>query len=79
MYQIRYEDYLPLDNDIDSTSQADTDSIFDLSGDEGDSASNTDIDQSLEEVDNDADNGDDLFNSKVRHPPKYYLVSGLSK
>jgi hypothetical protein len=75
MYQPRHdEDYLPIDNESDSTSDSDTDSLFD-SDNEADTASDTDLDSPLEKVNSNTDNNDDLFDDKVQHLSEYYLAA----
>jgi hypothetical protein len=77
MHQPRHdEDYLPIDDESDSTSDSDTDSLFDGIDDEADTASDTD----LEEVDSntDDDDDDDLFDDEVRHPPEYYIAASAN-
>jgi hypothetical protein len=79
MHQPRHdEDYLPIDDESDSTSDSDTDSLFDSSDNEADTASDTDLDSPLEEVDSSTDDDDDLFDDEVRHPPKYYLAAAAN-
>jgi hypothetical protein len=78
MHQPRHdEDYLPIDDESDSTSDSDTDSLFDSSDNEVDTASDTDSDSPLEEVNN-TDDDDDLFDDEVRHPPEYYLAASAN-
>jgi len=72
------EDYLPTDNESDSTSDSDTDSLFDSSDDEVDTASDTDLDNPLEEVNSNTDDDDDLFDDEVRHPPEYCLAAAAN-
>jgi len=72
------EDYLPINNESDSTSDFDTDSLFDSSDNETDTASNTDLDSPLEEVNSNTDNNDDLFDDEARHPPEYYLAASAN-
>ena len=70
------EDYLSIDEEPDSTSDSDTDSLFDGSDDKADTASDTDLESLLEEVNNNTDDDDDdLFDDEVRHPPEYYLTA----
>jgi hypothetical protein len=55
----------------------DTKSLFDSSDDKADTASDTDLESLLEEVDNntdDDDDDDDLFDNEVRHSPEYYIA-----
>jgi hypothetical protein len=79
MHQPQHDEaYLPIDDESDSTSDSDTDSLFDSSDDEADTASDTDGDQSLEEVDSNADDTNDLFDDEVRHPPKYYIAASAN-
>ena len=51
------------------------DGLFDNSDNEVDTASDTDLDSPLEEVNSNTNDDNDLFNDKVRHPPKYYLIA----
>jgi hypothetical protein len=74
MPRTRHENYLPLDDESDSTSDSDTDSIFDSSDNEADTASEPDVEQSLEKIINDADDDDDFFKGEVRHPPEHYTT-----
>ena len=70
------EEYLHIDDDSDSTSNSDADSLFDRSDNEV--TSDTDS-ESLLEVDNNTDNDDDdLFDGEVRHPPEYYLAASAN-
>ncbi|RDL37301.1 uncharacterized protein BP5553_04734 [Venustampulla echinocandica] len=62
------EDCPPIDDDFDSTS--DPDSLFDSSDDEADTASDADSETPLEEVGNDTDDDDSLFEGEVRQPPE---------
>ena len=79
MYQPRHdEDYLPIKDESDSTSNSDTNSLFDSNNNEADSASDTDLDSLLEEVNSNTDDDDDLFDNEVRHPPEYYLAARLA-
>ena len=75
---IHNEDGLPTDDDFDSTSDSDLDSLFD-SSDEADTASDTDSESPLEEVGNNTDDDDDdLFDGEVRHPPEYYIAASAN-
>ncbi|KAF4625152.1 hypothetical protein G7Y89_g13019 [Cudoniella acicularis] len=74
----RDEDYLHTNDGSDSTSESDTDSLFNSSGDEADTTSDTDIDSPLEEVNNNTDDDDDLFDDEVRHPPEYYIAASAN-
>lgn len=66
------DDFVHIDGDFDSTSDSDTDSLFDHSDSE---ASDTDLESLLEEVNNNTDDDDDdLFDGEVRHPPEYYIA-----
>ena len=79
MHQPRHdEDYLPIDDESDSTSDSDTDGLFDNSDNEADTASDTDLDSPLEEVNSNTDDDDDLFDDEVRHPPEYYLAASAN-
>jgi hypothetical protein len=78
MYPSRHEDYIPLDDESDSTSDSDTDSLFDSSDNKADTASDTDLDKPLEEVDSNTDDDDDLFDDEVRHLPEYYLAASAN-
>ena len=69
------EGYIPLDNDFDSISDFDMDSLFEDNNGKVDTASNTDLDSSPEEIEGDIDIDDDLFKDAVRHPLKYYLAA----
>lgn len=75
MHQTRYENYRPIDNDSDNTSRSDLGSIFDISNNKANMASDIDVDQSFKEVDDNANDDDDIFDDKVQHPPKYYLAA----
>ena len=61
-----------LDNE--STSDSDTDSLFD--NEEADSGTDTDLYSVLAEEDSDDD--DDLFDDEVRHPPEHYRVNAAN-
>ncbi|PMD65278.1 uncharacterized protein K444DRAFT_607840 [Hyaloscypha bicolor E] len=70
------------DNETESTTDADTDSLFDRSNDDDDddetditSGANTD---SLSEIDNDIDDNVLLFNNKVWYPPEHYLTIAVN-
>ena len=65
------EDVPTLDDE--STSDSDTDSVFD---DEAGSGTDTDMDSLVAEEDSDSDN--DLFNNKVRHPPEHYRANATN-
>ena len=65
MHQTQYENYLSIDNNSDSTNRTDPGSIFDISDNKENMASDTNIDQSLEKVNDNANDDDDLFDSKV--------------
>ena len=41
-------------------------------------ASDTDIDQSLKEVDDNANDDNDLFDGKIQQPPEYYLAAAAN-
>ena len=69
------EGYLSMNDDSDSSSDSDIESLFDDDDNEVDTTSNTDLDSSLEEADSDTDVDDDLFEDEVRHPPEYYLAA----
>ena len=72
---INNEDYLLIDDKSNSTSDSDTDGLFDNSNNKADIASDTDLDSPLEEVNSNTDNDDDLFDDEVQHLPKYYLAA----
>jgi hypothetical protein len=72
------KDYLPIDDESDSTSGSDTDGLFDNSDNEADTASDTDLDSPLEEVNSNTDDDDDLFDDEVRYPPEYYLAASAN-
>jgi hypothetical protein len=79
MHQPRHDkDYLSINNESDSTSNFDTDSLFDSSDDKADTASNTNLDSPLEEVNSNTNDDDDLFDDKVQHLPKYYLAASAN-
>jgi hypothetical protein len=78
MSRTRRENYLPLDDEFDSTSDSDIDSLFDSSDDEASTASEPDVEWSLEEVDSDADGDDDLFEGEVRHLPEHYIATAAN-
>jgi hypothetical protein len=40
-----------------------------------DTASDTNLDSPLKEVNSNTNDDNDLFNDKVQHPPKYYLAA----
>jgi hypothetical protein len=71
------EDYLSIDDESDSTSDSDTNNLFDNSDNEADTTSDTDLDSALE-IDSNIDDDDDLFNDEVRHPPEYYLPAAAN-
>jgi hypothetical protein len=62
------EDVPTLDDE--STSDSDTDSVFD---DEAGAGTDTDMDSLVAEEDSDVD--DDLFDDEVRHPPEHYRAN----
>jgi hypothetical protein len=69
------EDNLLIDDDFDSAGDSDPDSLFDSSDDEVETASNTNSESLLDEVDDNTDNDDDdLFDGELRHPPEYYIA-----
>ena len=68
MPRARYTADVPTLDD-ESTSDSDTDSLFD---DEADSRTDTDLDSLLAEEDNDDDN--DLYDDEVRHLLEHYQV-----
>lgn len=70
----RNKDYLPISDEFDSTRHSDTDSLFDSSDDKADAVSDTDLESSLEEVDSNTDEDNNLFDNEVRQPPEYYLA-----
>lgn len=77
MNRSRYdEDILPTDDETNSTSDSDTDGVFDSSDDETDITSDTEPESLSEEVDSDTD--DDLFDDEVRHPPEHYLAAAAN-
>ena len=55
-------------------SDSNMDSLFDNNDNEVDTASDTDLDSPLEEVNSNTNDDDDLFDDEVRHLPKYYLT-----
>jgi hypothetical protein len=59
-----HEDYLYINDKSDSTSDSDTNSLFDSSVDEAGTASDTDINNPLKEVNNNT-NGDGLFDDEA--------------
>ena len=67
-----------IDDESDSTTDSDLDSLFDGSDDEADAASDTDLESLLEEVDSNTDDDDDLFDDEVRYPPEYYLAASAN-
>ncbi|KAG4412166.1 hypothetical protein IFR04_014697 [Cadophora malorum] len=69
MPRARYTADVPTLDDK-STSDSDTDSLFD---DEADFETDTDLDNLLAKEDN--DNDDDLYDDKVRHPPEHYRAN----
>jgi len=72
MPRARYsKDVLILDDE--STSDSDTDSLF---NNEADSGTDTDLDSLVAEEGSDDDN--DLFDDKVRHPLEHYCVNAVS-
>ena len=76
MHQRRCDkDYLPIDDESDSTSDSETDSLFDSSENEVGTTSDTDLESLLEELDSNTDDEDDLFDDEVRHPPEYYIAA----
>jgi hypothetical protein len=71
------EDLPSTDDETDSTTDADTDSLFDGSDDdETDITSGADTD-SLSEID-DSDDDASLFDDEVRHPPEHYLTAAAN-
>jgi hypothetical protein len=72
---INDKDYLLIDNESDSTSDSDTDSLFDNSNNKANTVSDTNLDSLLEEVNSNTNNNDDLFNDEVRHLLKYYFAA----
>ena len=68
------KDYLPIDAKFDSTSDSDTDTLYDGSDDERVTEINTGLDGVLEEIDSNTDDND-LFDDEVRHLPEYYLAA----
>jgi hypothetical protein len=76
MAWLQYNEDLPsTDNENDSTTDTDTDSLFDSSNDnETDITSGTDTD-SPSEINDNTDDNISLFNNKVRYPPEYYLIA----
>ncbi|KAL5312965.1 hypothetical protein ACEPPN_019391 [Leptodophora sp. 'Broadleaf-Isolate-01'] len=72
MPRARYSEDVPTLDD-ESTSDSDTDSLFD---DEADSGTDTDLDSLLAEEDSDDD--DDLFDDEVRHPPEHYRANAAN-
>ena len=69
MPRARYTADVPTLDD-ESTSDSDTDSLFD---DEADSRTDTDLDSLLAEEDNDDDN--DLYDDEVRHLLEHYRAN----
>jgi hypothetical protein len=68
-------DLLPTDDETDSTTDADTDSLFDSSNDdETDITSDADTD-SLSEIDDDTNENVLLFYDKEQHPLEHYLTA----
>jgi hypothetical protein len=51
------------------------DSLFDNSNNKADTASDTDLDSPLEEVNSNTNDNDNLFDDEVQHLPKYYLTA----
>jgi len=72
MPRARYSEDIPTLDD-ESTSDSDTDSLFD---DEVDSGTDTDLDSLLAEED--SDNDDDLFDDEVRYPPEHYRANAIN-
>jgi hypothetical protein len=54
------EDYLPIDDEFDSTSDSDAESLFDSSDNEAKTSSDTDSENLLEEVDGNADDDNEF-------------------
>jgi hypothetical protein len=72
------EDLPSTDDENDSTTDADTDSLFDSSDDdETDITSGADTD-SPSEIDDDTDDDASLFDDEVRHPPEHYLIAAAN-
>jgi hypothetical protein len=69
MHQPQHDE--DVDYEFDSSSDSDQDNLFD-SDDEA--SSDTDLESLLEEVDNNPDDDDDLFNDEIQHPPEYYIA-----
>lgn len=60
------DNYLPIDDESDSTSVSDTASLFKSSNDEADTAgSDTDLDNRLEEVNSNTDDDDDPYEDEI--------------
>jgi hypothetical protein len=68
------EDLLLTDDEIDSITDADTNSLFDSSDDETDITSDADTD-SLSEINDDKDDDASLFGDEEQHPPKLYFTT----
>jgi hypothetical protein len=68
--------YLPFDDDYDSISDSDPNSLFDNSI-EPDTASDNESESVLEELDEKSDD-DELFDDEVRRPPEYYIAASAS-
>jgi hypothetical protein len=79
MYKPRdKEGYLPINNNFYSTSNSNIDSLFDNNNNKVDTASNTNLDSSLEEADSDTNVDNNLFKDKVQYLPEYYLAAEAS-
>jgi len=72
MPRARYSEDVPILDD-ESTSDFDSDSLFD---NEADSGADTDLDSLLAEED--SDDEDDLFDDEVRHPPEHYRANAAN-
>jgi hypothetical protein len=72
------EDLPSTDDETDSTTDTDTDNLFDGSDDdETDITSGADTD-SLSEIDDDTDDDASLYDDEVRHPPEHYLTEAAN-
>ena len=66
--------YLLINNKSNSTSDSNIDSLFNSSNNKANTVSDTNLDSPLKEVNSNTKNNNNLFNNKVQHLLKYYLV-----
>jgi hypothetical protein len=69
------EDLLLSDDETGSTTNPDTDGLFDYSDNKTDATSDTDTASLLAEIDSDTNDDALLFEDEVQHSPKHYLTA----